>query len=75
MRLTFDVQGVFPNIQSGPYLQDNAQLLCLDTILEQIKHMTNRLDSVSKLRSSSCAPLTSSIRLQTPPDHDVGRVQ
>lgn len=38
---------MFPSSQTGPFLQDNSQLLCLDTILEQIKQMSARLNQVS----------------------------
>lgn len=40
------VQGVFPS-GPGPYLQENSQLLCLDTVLELVGHMSSRLDDVS----------------------------
>lgn len=42
-----DSQGVFPVSAGGPALQDSSQLVCLDTILAVVGHMSARIDQVS----------------------------
>lgn len=37
-------QGVYPAQPNGPYLQDNSQLLCLDTLLTFVNHLSGRLE-------------------------------
>jgi len=41
---TITSQGVYPAQPNGPYLQDNSQLLCLDTLLTFVNHLSSRLE-------------------------------